>query len=563
VVEPARLTGQPVGITLRSAGDRGTTFVQSLERGLAVIRTFDRQTPATPSEVAAATGLTRAAARRFLLTLAGLGYVRAEGRAFRLSPRVLELGRAYLSGLTLPDAALPHLRGLVGAVRESSSAAVLDGDRIVYVAHVSARRVLSVSVTVGSCDPAFATSLGRVLLAAQSDEWLDRFLETAVLIPLTARTVVDPERLRAELLRVRRQGWALVDQELEEGLRAVAAPVHDREGRVVAAVNVDPQATRWTVEAIRSSVLPRLLAAAGEIDRELALDGDTPRRSFRTSPVEARSNQEPRADRGSDFVQSLERGLAVIRAFDGNASLTLSEVATASGLTRAAARRFLLTLAELGYVRAEGRAFRLSPHVLELGRAYVSNLTVPEIALPHLRNLVGDVREPATVAVLDRGQIIYIAHVPADRVLSVSVTVGGRDPAAATALGRTLLASQSDEWLDDYLADVQLVPYTPRTVVDAGLLRAELDRIRRQGFAFVDQELEEGLRAVAAPLHDGEGRVVAAVNVALHASRWSIEAVRGTLVPRVRETAAAIDSDLASAGVVSYDLTRQWLGGDE
>ena len=214
---------QPVGSTLRSVGDRGTTFVQSLERGLAVIRTFDRETPATPSEVAAATGLTRAAARRFLLTLAGLGYVRAEGRAFQLSPRVLELGRAYLSGLTLPDAALPHLRGLVGAVRESSSAAVLDGDRIVYVAHVSARRVLSVSVTVGSCDPAFATSLGRVLLAAQSDEWLDRFLETAVLSPLTARTVVDPERLRAELLKVRRQGWALVDQELEEGLRAVAA----------------------------------------------------------------------------------------------------------------------------------------------------------------------------------------------------------------------------------------------------------------------------------------------------------------------------------------------------
>jgi IclR family pca regulon transcriptional regulator len=110
---------------------------------------------------------------------------------------------------------------------------------------------------------------------------------------------------------------------------------------------------------------------------------------------------------------------------------------------------------------------------------------------------------------------------------------------------------------------VQLAPYTPRTVVDAGLLRAELDRIRRQGFAFVDQELEEGLRAVAAPLHDGEGRVVAAVNVALHASRWSIEALRGTLVPRVRETAAAIDSDLAAAGVVSYDLTRQWLGSDE
>ena len=136
---PAELTSA----ARRPDGDRGTTFVQSLERGLAVIRTFEHGSASTPSEVAAATGLTRAAARRFLLTLADLGYVRAEGRAFRLSPRVLELGRAYLSGLTLPDLALPHLRELVASVRESSSVAVLDGERIVYIAHVAAKRVLA------------------------------------------------------------------------------------------------------------------------------------------------------------------------------------------------------------------------------------------------------------------------------------------------------------------------------------------------------------------------------------------------------------------------------------
>ena len=532
--------------------------MQSLERGLSVIRTFQRHTAATPSEVATATGLTRAAARRFLLTLAELGYVRAEGRAFRLSPRVLELGRAYLTGLTLPDAALPHLRELVGEVRESSSVAVLDGDRIVYVAHVAAKRVLSVSVTVGSEDPAVATSLGRVLLASQSDEWLDRFLARAELRPLTARTVVAPERLRAELAKVRRQGWALVDQELEEGLRAVAAPIHGRDGRVVAAVNVDPQATRWSVEAIRTSVLPRLLAAAEAIDRDLAAGVE----AAPARPLARRETAETRP-RGTDFVQSLERGLAVIRCFDGYASLTLSEVALASGLTRAAARRFLLTLVELGYVQVDGRSFALAPRVLELGRAYLSNLTLPEVALPHLRDLVGEVRESSTVAVLDRDQIIYIAHVPADRVLSVSVTVGGRDPAAATALGRMLLASQSDEWLDAYLAGVQLTPYTARTIVDPERLRAELLRIRDQGYALVDQELEEGLRALAVPVHDADGRVVAVVNLALHTSRWPVEAIRGTLVPRLLATAGAVDGDLTAAGVVSYDLTRQWLGGDD
>ena len=545
-----------VDVPSRAGGGRGAAFVQSLERGLAVVRTFQRSTVATPSEVAAATGLTRAAARRFLLTLAELGYVRGEGRGFRLSPRVLELGRAYLSGLTLPEAALPHLRELVAGVRESSSVAVLDGERIVYVAHVAAKRVLSVSVTVGSDDPAFATSLGRVLLASQSDEWLERYLGQVDLRPLTARTVRDRERLRAELLKVRRQGWALVDQELEEGLRAVAAPIHGRDGRVVAAVNVDPQATRWSVEAIRASVLPRLLETAAAIDRDLS-PAPPP------APPPRRLPPSPPRPRGTDFVQSLERGLAVIRCFDGCSALTLSEVAVASGLTRAAARRFLLTLSELGYVQAEGRSFALTPRVLELGRAYLSNLTLPEVALPHLRDLVEEVRESSTVAVLDRDQIIYIAHVPADRVLSVTVTVGGRDPAAATALGRMLLASQSDEWLDAYLAGVQLTQHTARTIVEPERLRAELLRIRRQGYALVDQELEEGLRALAAPVHDADGRVVAAVNLALHTSRWPVELIRSTLVPRLLAAASAVDGDLAAAGVVSYDLTRQWLGGDE
>jgi IclR family pca regulon transcriptional regulator len=228
--------------------------------------------------------------------------------------------------------------------------------------------------------------------------------------------------------------------------------------------------------------------------------------------------------------------------------LTLSEVANATGLARAAARRFLLTLVDLGYMRLEGRLFQLSPRVLELGRPYLSSLTLPELALPHLRAFVAAVGESATVAVLDGYEIVYVAHAPATRILSVSVAVGTRDPASATSLGRMLLAGQSDEWLDGYLESVELRPITARTIAEAAAFRAELDRIRRQGFALVDQELEEGLRALAAPVHDSRDRMIAAVNVAVHAGRWSIDAIRRELLPRLLETAAAIERDVRAAG---------------
>lgn len=264
--------GAAAGRELARRGD----FVQSLERGLAVIRAFpDATTGLTPSDVAAAAGLTRAAARRFLLTLAGLGYVRVEGRVFRLSPRVLELGRAYLSGLTLPDVALPHLREFVAAVRESSSLAVLDGDDIIYVGHVAASRILSVSVTVGGRDPAWATSLGRVLLAAQDEEWLEGYFRRLQVRRFTAWTVTELGALRAELARVRRQGWALVDQEFEEGLRALSAPIRDVQGRVIAAANVSLHASRWSIEAIHEQLLPRLLDTVAAINHDIAGAGLT------------------------------------------------------------------------------------------------------------------------------------------------------------------------------------------------------------------------------------------------------------------------------------------------
>ncbi|WP_250037251.1 IclR family transcriptional regulator domain-containing protein [Paractinoplanes maris] len=248
--------------------------VQSLERGLAVIRAFDARRPElTLSEVARICDLTRAAARRFLLTLADLGYVRTDGRLFSLTPRVLELGYAYLSSLSLPDVAAPHLERLVSQVHESSSLSILDGDDIVYVARVPTSRIMAVSINLGTRFPAYATSMGRVLLAALPPADLETYLDRVQPARLTAKTIVSATALRAELSLVRAQGYALVDQELEEGLRAIAAPIHDRAGVVHGAVNVSVHAARATVDVMRRRLLPPLLAATSAIDADLRING--------------------------------------------------------------------------------------------------------------------------------------------------------------------------------------------------------------------------------------------------------------------------------------------------
>ncbi len=259
------------------AGAREPHFVRSFERGLAVIRAFDADHPElTLSEVARVSDLTRAAARRFLLTLFDLGYVTTDGRMFRLTPRVLELGYSYLSGFTLPQIAEPHLERLVALIRESSSLCVLDGDDIVYVARVPTHRIMTATITVGTRFPAHVTSVGRVLLAQLPDEELDVRLARADLRPLTARTIVSADLLRTELRRVRRQGYAIVDQELEEGLRSVAVPVRDRDGEAVAAVNVPVHASRNSVESVRRDLLPNLLATVARIEADLGVTGRAP-----------------------------------------------------------------------------------------------------------------------------------------------------------------------------------------------------------------------------------------------------------------------------------------------
>jgi IclR family transcriptional regulator, pca regulon regulatory protein len=252
------------------AEPRDTAFVQSLERGLAVIRALSAPEPRTLSDVARATGLSRAAARRFLLTLERIGYVRHRDGRFALTPRVLELGYAYLSSLTLPEVAQPHLERLVEQVHESSSVSVLDGADVVYVARVPTRQIMRVTINVGTRFPAYATSMGRVLLAGLDPVAREELLDRAELEPLTATTITDRAALEAELDRVARRGYALVDQELEPGLRSMAAPIHDASGRVVAAINVSAHAARTTLAQMRERLLRPLQDTAAAISRDMA-----------------------------------------------------------------------------------------------------------------------------------------------------------------------------------------------------------------------------------------------------------------------------------------------------
>jgi IclR family pca regulon transcriptional regulator len=255
--------------------------------------------------------------------------------------------------------------------------------------------------------------------------------------------------------------------------------------------------------------------------------------------------------RSADFVQSLERGLAVIRAFDAeHRELGLSDVARITGLTRAAARRFLLTLVRLGYMTfADGR-FSLSPRVLELGYAYLSSLTLPEVAQPHMELLVDNVNESSSISVLDDLEIVYVARVPTRRIMSITLSVGTRLPAYATSMGRVLLAFLPEAEREARLARIDVAPLSSHTITSSDELRSALDRVRKQGWAGVDQELEEGLRSLAVPIRGASEEVVAALNVSVHASRGSMATLRRDFLPHAQRAAGAIEDDLRrSTGV--------------
>jgi len=244
------------------AGDRD--FVASLEKGLAVIQAFDATRPRlTLTDVSKLTGITRAAARRYLRTLTRLGYAEFDGRYFSLSPRILRLGYAYLSSASVPARLQPFLEKISQDTGESSSAAMFDGDEIVYIARSATRRIMSVGLGVGSRLPIYCTSLGRAILAHRPDSEIDAYLNRARLQPRTRFTATDKDQLRQTLLKVREQGYATINEELEIGLRSIAVPVWQQNGVVTIAINIGTQAARFRPAEMVERFLP-VLKAAGQ-----------------------------------------------------------------------------------------------------------------------------------------------------------------------------------------------------------------------------------------------------------------------------------------------------------
>jgi len=246
-------------------------FMSSLARGLAVIHAFqERKRHLTIAQISHRTEIPRAAVRRCLYTLIKLGYATTDGRTYSLLPKVLTLGHAYLSSTPLAVTAQPILDQLSNQLHEACSMATLEGDEVLYVARsATPQRLISVDLSVGSRLPAYCTSMGRILLAALDDAALEDYLENANLQIKTSRTLHTPQAIRASIAEIRQQGWVIVDQELEIGLRSLAVPLKDSAGQVLAALNVGTHVSRITRQELETRFLPVLLEASRELSTRL------------------------------------------------------------------------------------------------------------------------------------------------------------------------------------------------------------------------------------------------------------------------------------------------------
>lgn len=248
----------------------------------------------------------------------------------------------------------------------------------------------------------------------------------------------------------------------------------------------------------------------------------------------------------SDFVQSLEKGLKVISIFNAqNDELTLTEVAKQVELTRANARRILLTLQHLGYVSSQdGKYFRLTPKVLTLGYAYLSSLSFRELAEPFLNELAKTVNESCSLSVLDGHDIVYVARVQTSRIMTISLGLGTRLPAYATSMGRVLLSGLSQEEVEKYASETSFEPFTNYTITDPQAFLERINLVRQRGWALADQELEIGVRSIACPIKDKNGKTIAALNISGHASRVSRDELIEKYLPELRKTVAQIEAAL-------------------
>src|SRR5690349_10228503 len=265
--------------------------------------------------------------------------------------------------------------------------------------------------------------------------------------------------------------------------------------------------------------------------------------------TERRSGEAPMARRDSspDFIEALARGLDVIRAFQPRQpTMSLAAVADAAGLTRPTARRILLTLKQMGYVRSVAGKYELTPRVLELGMSYVLSRNLWEVARPHMEHLVARTHESSSIAQLDGPDIVYVARVAVPKIVALAVTIGTRFPAMQTSLGKVLLAALPDGAAERVLAEPSRSGITARWQPTRAQRAAALREVAERGWALTDEQLAPGIRSVAAPLRDGEGRVIASMNVTVHAAETPVEVLTGEYLPQLLQAAAAISADWAA-----------------
>ncbi|MFE5632288.1 IclR family transcriptional regulator C-terminal domain-containing protein [Streptomyces sp. NPDC056543] len=550
---------------MSSTGTVPPEAVAPLMRGLMVLRRLtDADGVLSLSELERITGLARSTVDRVTGTLARMGYVRLDGRDVFLAPRLMDLGNAYLAALGLPGLLGGPADALADTLDESVSLAVADGDGVRFVHQATRRRAMSLSFRIGDLLPAERTAPGALVAADWTEaEWASWRARRAADPRAAGFPAVPPgdgpdeKEFAALAARAGERGWALDDQLIEPGLVALALPVRDADGAVACVASVVSHTSRHTAESLREAMLPRLRSAVADWEALLAERGSEAATGPRSRPRDPADPPPGLADwthaskqeLGRGFIESLARGLTVLTAFgEGRAALSLSAVAEATGLARATARRALITLEHLGYVGVDGRLFRLTPRVLALGYPYLSRLPLPQIAAPHLAGLSRRVHDSASLAVLAGHDVRYTARVATRRIMSVHITVGTRFPAHATSLGRVMLADLPSGARAAWLAETEPQALTPHTLTSAAELAAALERVQEQGYALVDEELEQGLRSIAVPVRDRAGAVVAAVNVAMHSSRRTVEECVAEVLPELRATAARIEEDLRTAG---------------
>ncbi|MGH3244481.1 MAG: IclR family transcriptional regulator domain-containing protein [Spirillospora sp.] len=475
--------------------------VGPLRRGLEILEVVGRSGPLRPADLVAATGLARSTVDRVLSTLTETGYLRWRGRDVVATPRTMDAGNLYLSGLD-PEGAL--------ARRVARLAAELDESVVLAAPDRNGLRVVGRSRPGGSL--AIAFKAGDLLPAAR-------------LLPAGRGFGAS--------------GWSLDDEFVEPGLVAVAVPVRAAAGTLV--VVVVSHFSRHSAASLRERARASVMACVADLERVAA----RPPRPDATAPT-AGAEKNLKARLGAEFLQSLDRGLDVLHAIGTRADgLTISETAALTGQTRATARRSLLSLAALGYAAESGGRFALLPRVLDLGYRQVSGLTFEELARPQLRELMLRAHDSASVVVLDGADIRYVARVQASRIMRVEITVGTRFPAYATAMGRVLLAGLPEGEASELIARSGRRTLTDRTLTGAAELIREVARARDDGYAVVDQELEVGLRSIAVPIR-AAGQVVAALNIAVPAAREPLDQMRDRLLPELRATARALEADVAA-----------------